>query len=263
MSRWFRCYDDMLDDPKVQRLPPHLFKTLLNLWCLASKNEGVLPPIEDVAFRLRISDHDAKQQIDELIMAGLIDIGPDGKLRPHNWHLRQYDSDTSKERTRKWRERNKKKACDVTGDGGDGNGDGIDSDPETDTEIEKTPVASARPREAGSLVKDLVKGVLGRGGVVSARARRRVCAKLAIESADPLVEVYDNWPESQRARDPDALFIASAETLWSNTTEAVRSACRPLDARPPPEPIAAHAVRPSASLLASLNRGQRHGLPTH
>jgi hypothetical protein len=27
MSRWFRLYDEMLDDPKVQMLPPELFKT--------------------------------------------------------------------------------------------------------------------------------------------------------------------------------------------------------------------------------------------
>ena len=26
MSRWFRFYDAALDDPKVQRLPPAIFK---------------------------------------------------------------------------------------------------------------------------------------------------------------------------------------------------------------------------------------------
>ena len=46
MTRWFRVYDDLVDDPKVQRLDPSLFKALINLWCLTSANGGVLPPID-------------------------------------------------------------------------------------------------------------------------------------------------------------------------------------------------------------------------
>jgi len=41
MTRWFRVHDDLVDDPKVQRLDPRLFKALVNLWCLASANGGV------------------------------------------------------------------------------------------------------------------------------------------------------------------------------------------------------------------------------
>lgn len=114
--RWFRFYDEALDDPKVQRLPPHLFKAWVNLLCLASKADGKLPGNDDIAFRLRVSVQDAAQQIDELILAGLIDIGPDGVCVMHNWHERQYQSDSSAERTRKYREKRKKKECDVTGD---------------------------------------------------------------------------------------------------------------------------------------------------
>ena len=55
MSRWFRFYDEALDDPKVQRLAPHLFKTWINLLCLASKEDGTMPSNDDIAFRLRIS----------------------------------------------------------------------------------------------------------------------------------------------------------------------------------------------------------------
>ena len=50
MTRWFRVYNDVVDDPKVQRLSNTLFKVLINLWCLASANDGVLPPIDEIAF---------------------------------------------------------------------------------------------------------------------------------------------------------------------------------------------------------------------
>ena len=49
---WFRVHDDLVDDPKVQRLAPELFKALINLWCLASQNRGILPPIEDIVFTM-------------------------------------------------------------------------------------------------------------------------------------------------------------------------------------------------------------------
>ncbi len=114
MSRWFRFYDEALNDKKVQRLAPHLFKTWINLLCLASKGAGKIPNDDDIAFELRISVQDAKQQVEDLILAGLIDIQPDGARAPHNWEERQFISDTSVERTRKYRERLKKKSSDVT-----------------------------------------------------------------------------------------------------------------------------------------------------
>ncbi len=269
MSRWFRCYDDLLDDPKVQRLPAHLFKTLMNLWCLASKHEGVLPRIEDIAFRLRMSDHDTRVQVDDLILAGLIDLDRNGTMRPHNWHERQYPSDTSKERTRKWRENKKKSGCDVAGDvtcdDGDGHGDGTDSDPDKRREEKKVPDASARePDEAkAGQVEDLVRVGLGKGGVVSPEARRKAAARLAVENLDPLIAIYEAWPISRQARDPDALFISSAEKLWAQATPAVRDACTPAAARQPPEPVPRANARPSSALIASLSQRTRHVVPAH
>lgn len=115
---WFRFYTEALDDPKVQRLHAPLFKTWINLLCLAGKNDGQLPCVDDIAFALRMSHHDASQHIDELVLAGLIDIqtGPHVRFTPHNWAQRQYQSDRSAERTRKYRERKAKNACDVTSD---------------------------------------------------------------------------------------------------------------------------------------------------
>ena len=108
--RWFRFHSEALDDPKVQRLAPNLFKTWVNLLCIAAQAGGRLPSVDDIAFRLRLSASEAEQQLSDLILAGLIDIGPDGGRSPHNWASRQYASDDSKSRVRKHREKKKRDA---------------------------------------------------------------------------------------------------------------------------------------------------------
>lgn len=104
MSRWFRLYSDVLDDPKVQKLPATLFKTWVNLLCLASRHDGVLPGIEDIAFALRLDEEACSSQIQELVARGLLDAGHE--LAPHNWNGRQFKSD--KDETATERQRNKR-----------------------------------------------------------------------------------------------------------------------------------------------------------
>jgi hypothetical protein len=84
--KWFRLYDDLLDDPKVQRLPPSLFKAWINILCLANKGElrGILPTMDDIAFRLRISDQEADPVLQSLQEFGLLDKTDAGYI-PHDW----------------------------------------------------------------------------------------------------------------------------------------------------------------------------------
>lgn len=110
MSRWFRMYADVLDDPKVQKLPPPLFKAWVNLLCLASRHGGVLPEIGDIAFALRADENVTRDIIRDLVGRGLIDEGD--ALSPHNWDGRQFKSDqddTASERKRAQRERDKER----------------------------------------------------------------------------------------------------------------------------------------------------------
>jgi hypothetical protein len=108
MTHWFRVYDDLVDDPKVQRLDPSLFKALINLWCLASANDGVFPPIDEVAFKLRMKPEKVQRVLAELRAVGLIDDDDRG-IHPHNWAGRQFKSDvadpTAAERMRRHRNR--------------------------------------------------------------------------------------------------------------------------------------------------------------
>lgn len=111
MSRWFRFYAEALDDPKVQKLDPSTFKHWVNLLCLAAKNDGVLPAQDDIAFALRIDDIACQSLLDRLLIAGLIDIlkgGPNGsRIAPHGWAARQYKSDVSTDRVKRYRERSR------------------------------------------------------------------------------------------------------------------------------------------------------------
>jgi len=104
-GRWFRFYDSVLDDPKVQRLTDPLFRAWVNLMCIANRNGGRIPQdFKDIAFSLRISDGKARDVVQALISAGLID-NTETDLEPHNWNERQFKSDVSTERVNRFRER--------------------------------------------------------------------------------------------------------------------------------------------------------------
>jgi hypothetical protein len=101
VSRWFRYYDDALNDPKVQRLPGELFKAWSNILCVASKNGGVLPSVGDVAFGLRLTTSKAGGIVAELARAELLDPVEGGYFRPHNWNERQFKNDVSTDRVKR------------------------------------------------------------------------------------------------------------------------------------------------------------------
>jgi hypothetical protein len=121
MSRWFRFYDEALNDPKILKLPDDLFRIWVGLLCVASKNEGNFPPISVVALLIRLKPKKAQEAIEKLITAGLIDTG-EGDSHPHNWSGRQYKSDVSTERVKRFR---------------NGKVTPPDTDTDTDTDTEK------------------------------------------------------------------------------------------------------------------------------
>ena len=111
MSRWFRMYDDALDDPKVQLLAPELFKAWVNLLCLASRGGGKLPCLDDLAFSLRVTRDVARDWIETLRQRGLIDVDEgDGALSPHNWSQRQFRSDADPRAAERQRRKRAKEA---------------------------------------------------------------------------------------------------------------------------------------------------------
>ena len=108
--QWFRVYGDMVHDPKVQNLPPELFKGLINLWCVACLRGGQLPVMggdnKELAHLLHMRKDRVTTLLNKLIDLGLIDRTEKG-LEPHNWRKRQYKSDTSNARVQRYRDRHR------------------------------------------------------------------------------------------------------------------------------------------------------------
>jgi hypothetical protein len=118
MSRWFRVYIELIDDPKFIKLGPELRSGLLMMWCVAAANDGRLPPIEDLAIKFRMPEARAGKLIDDLRRHGFVD-DDETESAPHNWAGRQYKSDTDEtaaERARRYRERKRDASGTVTRD---------------------------------------------------------------------------------------------------------------------------------------------------
>lgn len=171
MSRWFRYYDEALDDPKVQRLDGDTFKAWINLLCLASRNGGIFPPMEDIAFALRIDGNAARTLIERLLNATLIDSlngGANGKrYAPHGWQERQYKSDTSTDRVKRFRQRSKT----VT-----------ETAPDTETETEK----KTEPKGSSKCRVERTKAVAS-------------CLQIAFSVPDDIpIEAWEAWIEMRK-----------------------------------------------------------------
>lgn len=144
MTRWFRMYDEILDDPKVQKLDGDAFKAWVNLLCLAARHGGALPKLEDVAFALRRCPSSAEALMERLRGLGLIDRRGGGargwRYAPHGWAERQFKSDSSTDRVKRFR----KQAKAVAAAAGE-------TAPESESESESDP---PRPPAAGGLGPD-------------------------------------------------------------------------------------------------------------
>lgn len=138
MSRWFRMYNEALDDPKVQSLNGNDFKGWVNILLLACRHDGVLPSFDDVVFSLRLNPPTAAKLVKTLISNGLLDQSQtkDSVGSPHGWNNRQYKSDVSTERVKRFR--NGKRGVSETAP---------DTETETDTDTETDFTV---PRRGGS-----------------------------------------------------------------------------------------------------------------
>ncbi len=105
--KWLRLYDEVLDDPKVQRLHPALFKHWINLLCLASQQaeRGTLPDVAGIAFRLRLFPAQAQRVLEQLVSAALVARESDGSHTLPAWQRRQSPSDDVAQRVAKHRGR--------------------------------------------------------------------------------------------------------------------------------------------------------------
>lgn len=195
MSRWFRFYDEALDDPKVQSLPPETFKAWVNLLCLAARNDGRIPDSETCSFALRTDIGSVDQLLDRLRIGGLIDLRKGGSngsyIAIHGWEKRQYKSDTSSERVKRFR----KRSSNVPGNA-----------PETDIPIVKTIGAGARK----ILFEEGLSSLMRQTGATEDRARQLIGKWLKLtrdDAAKILTKI--NQSEADSRADPVAWIEAA------------------------------------------------------
>lgn len=99
---WFRLYHEFSTDPKVQMMPEAYQRRLVMLFCFRCNSETPLTD-EEISFQLRIpSDEWASTKI-EFVKRGFVDQSNN----IINWNERQYISDGSNERVKKYREKRK------------------------------------------------------------------------------------------------------------------------------------------------------------
>src|SRR6185369_840516 len=89
-------------NPKVARLSDSDFRLWDELLCVASENEGLIPPLDDLKHLLnRRLDHLSKG-LKRLVDGRLIEALEVG-YSPRNWNEKQYKSDTSTPRVQAFR----------------------------------------------------------------------------------------------------------------------------------------------------------------
>lgn len=63
---WIKLYRELLDDIEWNRLSGDAAKTLIMLWLVASEDDGRLPAIQTLCFRLRVSEASLSDSISDL-----------------------------------------------------------------------------------------------------------------------------------------------------------------------------------------------------
>jgi hypothetical protein len=82
---WIKTYIEILDDPKMGRLPDWLWRRAIELFLLAGENgnDGLLQPVMDMAWRLRTSEEKLTESLQALSKVGVVHETPEGWLVTH------------------------------------------------------------------------------------------------------------------------------------------------------------------------------------
>ena len=106
-GNWWRAQNNCVDSAKLIRLSDKAHRNWFNLNCVANAHGGVLPDLETVAIKLRVSEARAAAAIAELVTKRLFDKREDGSFVPHDWNEWQFKTDladaTNADRQKKFR----------------------------------------------------------------------------------------------------------------------------------------------------------------
>jgi len=87
---WIKLYTEILTDPKMHALTDRQFRTCVNLFALAGflDQDGLLPPLADLAFHLRTNAADLEGDLVALLAVHVLDADDGGYIVAH-WAERQ------------------------------------------------------------------------------------------------------------------------------------------------------------------------------
>lgn len=255
---WRRLWREMPNDPKwraVARKSGRSIPEIISVFVVmltTADDDGTLDGWNDDVVAAGL---DMDGEAVAAIRAGMQGLVLDGG-RLAGWQKRQPKrDDDSRDRVRKHREMKRtvtQRNADVT------HGNAPDTDTEEETERTLLPPEQETAREeVKAKVFDLSGVVCGSAcAEISPQARLRVARILNVADPTPVVEAYRRWKGSKRAQKPDAHFIASAPKIFERLCNAEKSACQPLNERPPE--IVVKPVAASPQLVARLARSSRH-----
>jgi len=127
---WFRLYSEFAKDPKIQSMTEPMQRRLIMLFCLQCSEELNALDDDELCCVMRIDVVTLHETLQLFEKKRFIDE----KRNILNWDKRQYKSDSSNERVKKYREKQrvkeKKRYCNVT-----------ITPPDTDTDTELTPIS--------------------------------------------------------------------------------------------------------------------------
>lgn len=106
---WIKLYDEILDDPKMGRMPDWLWRRAIELFLLAgrNRNDGQLQPVPDMAYTLRTSEEKLTESLRALSEVGVVHEAQPGQWVVTHFAKRQERiSNTDRVRDYRKRQRN-------------------------------------------------------------------------------------------------------------------------------------------------------------
>ena len=102
---WIKLYHEILDDPKMGRLPDALFRRAVEFFLIAGEDGrgGGLPALADMAWRLRADEIELSAQMEDLEALNILSRDAQGGWQVTHFAQRQAPSPMS-ERVRRFRQ---------------------------------------------------------------------------------------------------------------------------------------------------------------
>ena len=223
---WIKLYHEILDDPKMGRLPNHLWRRTVELFLLAGRqgDDGALPPVEEMAWTLRL---DQRKLLEDL--HGLAEIGVAHEAQPGRWIVTHFSKRqaalSSTERVQQFRKRVRNE--EETNRSRTGNGQETeavnDSDSSSDSESEgRGGRGEGGVKEAADLATRAQLGAFtGRFGKF--HSREEMDGYLALVSEHGMAKLGEvmQWAERKEAhltnRPALLVTLATAAKGWKGT----------------------------------------------